>query len=181
MGKRPRQWPPLPGPVPDKRLAYAPKNPKVTIETEDGWVKVGWLDEIVAEDWSTARVRTVLTTDTTNPGANDDWTVTTGTTSNIGQGWIQNTAPRQRTVEEQYLSDRVKALTEEATAAMNVAEYRLQKIERLQRELRDLSSWLLGVGPIEDPEIPGLYLCGICHARTDRPHKEGCPLAPEIQ
>jgi hypothetical protein len=196
MGKRAPIWPPLPGPVPDKRLAHTPKKPAVTVvETEDGWATVGWVDEIIGGgysrsggesvgdiDWTSAAIKISLntgTSDTANPGAND-WNPTTGTTS-IGQGWIQNTAPRQRTIEEQYLSDRVKALTEEVRVTLDVSEFRKRRMAHLSQEVADLKSWLLNVQPVEDPEIPGLYLCGICYRRTDRPHRVGCPLIPEEQ
>jgi hypothetical protein len=180
MSKRPRQWPPPPGPVPDKRLAYADK-PKVTIETEDGWVKVGWLDEIVAEDWTTAKVRTVLNTDTAGwpPG-----TVWVTETSDRSMPWTTGVEDTAMPVGEKCLRDRITRLEEEARVTLDVSEFRRRRMEYLSQEVADLKSWLLNVQPVEDPEIPGLYLCGICYRPLNSParqHRLGCPLAPEPQ
>jgi hypothetical protein len=179
MSKRPPIWPPLPGPVPDKRLAYADK-PKVTIETEDGWVKVGWLDEIVAADvdWREPVVRTVLNTDTAGwPPA----TVWVTETSDRTMPWTTGVEDTAMSVGEKCLRNRITALEEEVRVTLDVSEFRKRRMAHLSQEVADLKSWLLNVQPIEDPEIPGLYLCGICYRRTDRLHRLGCPLAPEPQ
>jgi hypothetical protein len=187
MGKRPPQWPPLPGPVPDKRLVYADK-PDVRIQKQDDiWVTVGWLDEIngipssdgvewtsahthIGMDWSIPN-ETIWTTDL--PEASERWKDVVGR-------WVPDTVSTD-TVMEKHLKDQLAAARDEVRATLEVSEFRKSRIERLQQELRDLGSWLLNVAPVEDPEIPGLYLCGVCHARTDRPHKDDCPLASERQ
>jgi hypothetical protein len=53
-----------------------------------------------------------------------------------------------------------------------------QQIKRLRGQLADLRSWLSGVQPIEDTEIPGIFYCAVCQRKIPG-HANGCPAAPE--
>jgi hypothetical protein len=50
-------------------------------------------------------------------------------------------------------------------------------IDQAARRNRELQEWLSNVGPVEDPDIPDLYYCGVCAFVLPK-HVEDCPAAP---
>ena len=181
MSKRPRQWPPLPGPVPDKRLAVAAKyledKPVARARDDDGWITVGWLDEISTAGSAIWSMNTAMNTATT----------ATQSFAELMRMAVPATgAPLTSEKEREYL-DRIGALVREKVSAERLVDdqagqitFLRSEVVRMRTKVEELRSWLTGVAEVEDPEIPGLYLCGICHRPLGphREHREGCPMIP---
>jgi len=109
---------------------------------------------------------------TLNPAATG-----TTTTTSAQVAWDQVLdPPQQRLVQDaQDAAKRERAISTDMRAQVKKAQ---AEVERVQAEIRELRSWLSGVQPVEDTEIPELLYCGVCY-RQLHAHVEGCPAAPE--
>jgi len=68
--------------------------------------------------------------------------------------------------------------------ALMASEEKVQRlsgeVEALTTALADLRSWLSGVQPVDDPDIPGRSYCAICGTSTQRGHRDGCPMVDPV-
>jgi hypothetical protein len=53
----------------------------------------------------------------------------------------------------------------------------LNELDHLRAQVEQLRSWLSGVQPVEDPDMPGRFFCGVCQHLLSH-HRPGCPAAP---
>lgn len=75
------------------------------------------------------------------------------------------------------MPDPDSGMAEDLAAAREEAKKFSAQAAALAARVAALESWLSGVLPVEDPEIPGIYYCAVCMKRIPN-HSGGCPAAP---
>lgn len=85
-------------------------------------------------------------------------------TERAGSGLFK--PPREIQVEVTTQSDALSPVWSMITGAT---------IDTLHNQVADLRSWLSGVQPVEDPDVPGRFYCGCC-GHVLPAHLHGCPV-----
>jgi hypothetical protein len=103
-------------------------------------------------------------------------TTTSTTTTSAQVAWDQVLDPPQQRIvaDAQDAAKRERAIAADMRAQVKKAKAEVKRVTAENQELRE---WLSGVLPVEDPDLPGLFYCGICSVKIPR-HTDGCPAAP---